>query len=111
MDIRKKNWVKTKSKQVEYTSITKHWDSDLLHAGWPRSQSSSPGWVKNVLFSKSSTLTLEPTQTPTQWVSEALSPGVKRQGREADLSPPTSAEVKKIWIYTSTPHTPSWGSA
>jgi hypothetical protein len=32
-----------------------------------------------------------------------LSPGVKRQGREADHSPPTSAEVKKMWIYTSTP--------
>jgi hypothetical protein len=30
-------------------------------------------------------------------------PGVKRQGREADHSPPTSAEVKKMWNYTSTP--------
>jgi hypothetical protein len=30
-------------------------------------------------------------------------PGVKRQGREADHSPPTSAEVNKMWIYTSTP--------
>jgi hypothetical protein len=29
-------------------------------------------------------------------------PGVKRQGHEADHSPPTSAEVKKMWIYTST---------
>jgi hypothetical protein len=29
-------------------------------------------------------------------------PGVKRQGREADHSPPTKAEVKKMWIYTST---------
>jgi hypothetical protein len=28
--------------------------------------------------------------------------GVKRPGREADHSPPTSAEVKKMWIYTST---------
>jgi hypothetical protein len=28
---------------------------------------------------------------------------VKRLGREADRSPPTSAEVKKMWIYTSTP--------
>jgi hypothetical protein len=28
--------------------------------------------------------------------------GVKQQGREADHSPPTSAEVKKMWIYTST---------
>jgi hypothetical protein len=27
----------------------------------------------------------------------------KRLGREADHSPPTSAEIKKISIYTSTP--------
>jgi hypothetical protein len=33
----------------------------------------------------------------------ALSPRVKRQEREADHSPPASAEVKKMWIYTSTP--------
>jgi hypothetical protein len=33
----------------------------------------------------------------------ALSPGVKRSGREADHSTPTSAEVKKTWVYTSTP--------
>jgi hypothetical protein len=33
----------------------------------------------------------------------SLFPGVKRQGREADHSPPISAEVKKIWIYISTP--------
>jgi hypothetical protein len=30
-------------------------------------------------------------------------PGVKRPEREADHSPPTSAEVKKMWIYTTTP--------
>jgi hypothetical protein len=30
-------------------------------------------------------------------------PEVKRPGREADHSPPTSAEVKKMWMYTSTP--------
>jgi hypothetical protein len=29
--------------------------------------------------------------------------GVKRPVREAEHSPPTSAEVKKIWAYTSTP--------
>jgi hypothetical protein len=29
-------------------------------------------------------------------------PEVKRQVREADHSPPASAEVKKMWIYTST---------
>jgi hypothetical protein len=46
---------------------------------------------------------LGPTQPPIQWVRESLSPGVKRPGREADHSPPTSAEVKKTWVYTSTP--------
>jgi hypothetical protein len=30
-------------------------------------------------------------------------PGIERQGREADHSPPTSAEFKKMWNYTSTP--------
>jgi hypothetical protein len=31
----------------------------------------------------------------------ALSPEVKRLGREADHSPQTSAEVTKMWVYTS----------
>jgi hypothetical protein len=60
--------------------------------------SSSPGRVKNFHFSISSRPALGSTQPPIKWV-----PGVKRQGREADHSPPTSAEVKKMWIYTSTP--------
>jgi hypothetical protein len=33
----------------------------------------------------------------------ALSPAVKQPGREADHSPSSSAEVKKVWRYTSTP--------
>jgi hypothetical protein len=41
----------------------------------------------------------------------ALSPGVKRLVREADHSPQTSAKVKIMWIYTSTPYTPSCRSA
>jgi hypothetical protein len=43
------------------------------------------------------------TQPPIQWVPEALSQGIKRPEHEADHSPPTSAEIKKTWIYTSTP--------
>jgi hypothetical protein len=35
--------------------------------------------------------------------TEGTFPRVKRPGLEADNSPPTSAEVKKICIYTSTP--------
>jgi hypothetical protein len=29
--------------------------------------------------------------------------GVKRLGREVDFSPPSSAEVKNAWSYTSPP--------
>jgi hypothetical protein len=32
-----------------------------------------------------------------------LSPGVKRQERDADQPPPANAEVKNMWIHTSTP--------
>jgi hypothetical protein len=46
---------------------------------------------------------LEITQPRIQWLARALSLGVKRPGRESEHSSPTSAEVKKIWIYTSTP--------
>jgi hypothetical protein len=35
--------------------------------------------------------------------SRTLSSGIHRPGHEADHSPPISAEVKKMWIYTSTP--------
>jgi hypothetical protein len=46
---------------------------------------------------------LRPIQPPTQWVPGLLFSGVKRQERETDHSPLTSAEVKKTWIYASTP--------
>jgi hypothetical protein len=49
---------------------------------------------------------LESTHPPIQWVPGALSSGVKRQEREVDRSPPASAEVKRICIYTSTPPYP-----
>jgi len=36
-----------------------------------------------------------PTEPPIQWVPGASSLGVKRPGRGADHSPPSSAEVKE----------------
>jgi hypothetical protein len=65
--------------------------------------SSSPGRVQNVHFSVSSRPALGSTQPPINRVPGALSRGVKQQESEADHSPPTSAEVKKMCIYTSTP--------
>jgi hypothetical protein len=55
------------------------------------------------LFTIASRTALGPTQHPIQGVPRALSLGVKRPGREADHSPPSSAEVKNTWSYTSTP--------
>jgi hypothetical protein len=74
-----------------------------LWAGRPRGRSSSPVRGKNFHFSMSSRQAMGPNQPPIQWVLGALSPEVKRPGREADHSPPTSAVVKKRWVYTSTP--------
>jgi hypothetical protein len=54
------------------------------------------------MFSKSSRPALGSTQPPIQWVPGVFSSGVKRPGCEADHSLPASAEVKKMWIYTST---------
>jgi len=58
-----------------------------------------------------SKLALEPTQSyPT--VLGALSLEVKWLKREADHSPPTSAEVKECMeLYLHSPDTPSWHGA
>jgi hypothetical protein len=54
-------------------------------------------------FATASRPALGPTQTLIQWVPRAISPGVKRPGREGDHSFPSSAEVKNAWSYTSIP--------
>jgi hypothetical protein len=52
---------------------------------------------------------LGPTQPPIQWVPGALFLRVKRTGREADHSPPSSADVKEwVELYLHSPNTPSW---
>jgi hypothetical protein len=75
-----------------------------LRAGRPSGRSSSPGRVKNVHFFKASIPALGTTQPRSYPVGTgALSTEVKRQEREADRSPPTSAEVTKTWVCTSSP--------
>jgi hypothetical protein len=49
------------------------------------------------LFTTASKPALEPAQPPIQWVPWALSLVIKRLGREADHSPPSSAEIKE-WV-------------
>jgi hypothetical protein len=64
---------------------------------------SSLSRVKNFPFSMLSKSALGPTQPSIQLISGALAQGVKRPGRDADHSLPTSAEVKKTRVYTTTP--------
>jgi hypothetical protein len=49
---------------------------------------------------------------PIQWVPGAFSLEIKRQGRESDHSPPSSAEVKEcVELYLYSPNTPLWCDA
>jgi hypothetical protein len=60
-------------------------------------------WGLGIFLTTASRTALRPTQPPIQWVEGAPSLEVRRPGREADHSPPSSAEVKNAWSYTSTP--------
>jgi hypothetical protein len=59
--------------------------------------------LRKVLDATVSRTSLGPTQPPIQGVPGALFLGVKRPGSEADHSPPSSAEVKNAYSYTSPP--------
>jgi hypothetical protein len=64
------------------------------------------------LFITASRRAQGPTQLPIQRVPEAFSLEVKRPGREADNSLPSSAEVKEcVEVNLHTPITPSWCGA
>jgi hypothetical protein len=58
---------------------------------------------KTFLFSITFMPAVGLTQTSTQWVQRALSPGIERQGRATGHSPPSSAEVKKVELYLHSP--------
>jgi hypothetical protein len=62
-----------------------------------------PAVAGNIFLTTASRTALGPTQPPIQWFSEVLSLEVKRPGRETYHLPPSSAEVKNAWSYTSTP--------
>jgi hypothetical protein len=77
----------------------------IAQSGWMtrRGGSSSPGRVKK--FSLFHIVQTASGVHPTSYKmgTGGFFPRVKRQRREADHSPPTRAEVKKMWIYTSIP--------
>jgi hypothetical protein len=65
----------------------------------PQGRSSSPDRVKNFPFSMTSRPALEP---PIQWIQDRFPRGVNWSRRDDD-SPPSSTEIKKTWVYISTP--------
>jgi hypothetical protein len=68
-----------------------------------------PSGIKNFHFSMSSSPALGYTQRNIQWAPGALSPWVKRPGREDDHSQ-TSAQVKKRGSIHPLSYTHSWRS-
>jgi hypothetical protein len=54
-------------------------------------------------FTTASRPNLEPTQSPIQWVPGALSLAIKRRGREADPSPPSSARSRMCGAISPLP--------
>jgi hypothetical protein len=79
--------------------------SDWLRAERPRGRSSSPGRVKNFLFSTSSSLALGSTQLLNQWVSGALSRGQSGRGLKLML------RSRMVELYLHTPHRSYWFGA
>jgi hypothetical protein len=88
--------------------LRKNWDSVVRTAtGYGLEDQGVGFWVPVgarifIHFSMSSRMALEPTQTPIQWSLGALSPGVKRPGREADHSPIRHHGIVLNWLNAGT---------
>jgi hypothetical protein len=93
-------------------NITGNWDGSVSVATGYRlnGQGSIPGRGKIFILCIASTVAVEHTQPPIQWVFGAISPGVKQPGHEADHSPLSSAEVKNGQAIPVFPHMTSWHS-
>jgi hypothetical protein len=81
-----------------------------LRAGRSKGWTLNPGRVKNFNFSMSPRPAPGSSQPPIQLVPRVFSPCVKRQGREADRSPPTPRSRKRGSIHPLL-HTSSWRKA
>jgi hypothetical protein len=75
----------------------------FLATGWTTGVQFPTGAENFFLRQRVQRPALRSTQPPIQWVPAVLPTGVKQPGCEADDSPPSSAEVKNAWSYSSTP--------
>jgi hypothetical protein len=89
------NTVLGKTFSVAYNNLRNRDSSVGIPMGYEmEGRGSIPITGKRLLYSTASRPVLGPAQPPIRCVPRALSPGVKRQGREAGHSPPSSAQVK-----------------
>jgi hypothetical protein len=108
-------WVDTPAMETE-VSTTLIWKSDILYHPEPVSDSSTLAYYFPKVLQLPTGAMLgffsSPPRPDRLWGPPSLlSSGyqglflrvVKRPGREADHSPPSSAEFKNAWIYTFTP--------
>jgi hypothetical protein len=61
---------------------------------------SNPSWANILLYSSTSRPALGPTKPPIQVVPRSISKGIKRPGREADNSHPSSREYVDLYIHS-----------
>jgi hypothetical protein len=71
--------------------------------GWVMEGFESRQGLEIFLFTIEFRVALGHTQPPIRYAPGVLSLGVKRPRCEADHSPPSSAEIRNAWSYTSTP--------
>jgi hypothetical protein len=67
-----------------------------------------PAWQEIVLFFKVSRQVLRPTQTPIQWVTGALSQGVKRPERKIHTHLHLVQRLRISGGISPVPYMPSW---
>jgi hypothetical protein len=87
-----------------YAGIAQRY-SARLRAGWSGFRSRQELGIFHLITA--SRPALGPPQPPIQWVPGPLSLGVKRPEREANHSPPSSAEIKLRGAIPPLPNTPS----
>jgi hypothetical protein len=89
----------------------------LLHSGGSEITPFYKGWVRGFdswqgqeifLYSTSSGPALGPIQPPIQWANGTISLGVQRSGREANHSPPSTAEVNNGGAIPPLSHMSYW---
>jgi hypothetical protein len=107
---RERNQVVGFTKNICQTNEYRSRDSSVgvatrLHVGRPGFDSLQGKEI--FLYSTVSRSVLGPTQLPIRCVLGAISPGVKRPGREVDQSPPSSTEVKNDGAIPPLSHTSS----